>query len=49
MWQVSQLLANADKPLPPAAVEMLKAPLNFNAASPSAISVTPVRPAAPAQ
>ena len=24
MWQVSQLLANADKPLPPAAVEILK-------------------------
>jgi thiosulfate dehydrogenase len=29
MWQVSMLLANADKPLPPAALEMLKAPLNF--------------------
>jgi hypothetical protein len=24
MWQVSQLLANADKPLPPAAVDILR-------------------------
>jgi len=24
MWQVSLLLANADKPLPPAAVEILR-------------------------
>jgi hypothetical protein len=24
MWQVSQLLANADKPLPPAALEILR-------------------------
>jgi mono/diheme cytochrome c family protein len=30
MWQVSLLLANADKPLPPAALELLKAPLNFD-------------------
>ena len=30
MWQVSLLLANADKPLPPAALEMLKTPLNFD-------------------
>jgi len=49
MWQVSQLLANADKPLPPAAVDLLKAPLSSTPATPSAITVTPVRPAAPAQ
>lgn len=30
MWQVSVLLANADKPLPPAALDLLKQPLNFN-------------------
>jgi thiosulfate dehydrogenase len=30
MWQVSVLLANADKPLPPAALELLKEPLNFD-------------------
>jgi mono/diheme cytochrome c family protein len=24
MWQVSQLLANADKPLPPAAIEIIR-------------------------
>jgi mono/diheme cytochrome c family protein len=27
MWQVSLLLSNADKPLPPAAIDLLKAPL----------------------
>jgi mono/diheme cytochrome c family protein len=32
MWQVSVLLANADKPLPPAALDLLKQPLNFNSA-----------------
>jgi mono/diheme cytochrome c family protein len=38
MWQVSVLLANADKPLPPAALDLLKQPLNFNppAAQPAA-------------
>lgn len=30
MWQVSLLLANADKPLPPAALTLLKSPLNFD-------------------
>jgi thiosulfate dehydrogenase len=30
MWQVSLLLANADKPLPPAALELLKQPLKFD-------------------
>jgi mono/diheme cytochrome c family protein len=29
MWQVSVLLANADKPLPPTALALLKEPLNF--------------------
>ena len=32
MWQVSLLLANADKPLPPAALDLLKQPLNFDPA-----------------
>jgi mono/diheme cytochrome c family protein len=44
MWQVSVLLANADKPLPPAALELLKAPLNFGAALQPAAD----KPAAPA-
>ena len=54
MWQVSLLLANADKPLPPAALDLLKAPLSFgvaaaavqpSAATPaSAVKVTPVGP-----
>jgi mono/diheme cytochrome c family protein len=39
MWQVSLLLANADKPLPPAALELLKG----DAPQPSA---TPAAPAA---
>jgi mono/diheme cytochrome c family protein len=30
MWQVSVLLANADKPLPPAALALLKQPLSFD-------------------
>jgi len=42
MWQVSQLLANADKPLPPAAVDRLKAPLSFDVALHSDVTVTPV-------
>jgi hypothetical protein len=28
MWQVSLLLANADKPLPPGILALLKQPLN---------------------
>lgn len=32
MWQVSMLLANADKPLPPAAVDLLKRPLGLDSA-----------------
>jgi thiosulfate dehydrogenase len=34
MWQVSQLLANADKPLPPGVLELLKQPLNLDPAAP---------------
>jgi mono/diheme cytochrome c family protein len=30
MWQVSLLLANANKPLPPSALDLLKRPLNFD-------------------
>jgi hypothetical protein len=41
MWQVSLLLANANKPLPPAALEILRGKA---AAAPAA----PVAPAAPA-
>jgi thiosulfate dehydrogenase len=59
MWQVSLLLANADKPLPPAALDLLKVPLSFavtpassstpvSAPAPqSLLNVTPVSPAAP--
>jgi len=43
MWQVSLLLANADKPLPPAAVALLKEPLNLDPALP-AIPALPVKP-----
>jgi mono/diheme cytochrome c family protein len=42
MWQVTQLLANANKPLPPAAVELLKTPLSFDVPLNGAVSVTPV-------
>ncbi len=34
MWQVSQLLANADKPLPPGVLALLKQPLNLDPAAP---------------
>jgi mono/diheme cytochrome c family protein len=37
MWQVSLLLANADKPLPPAAVDIL----NGEAAPPPAVQAVP--------
>ena len=33
MWQVSQLLANADKPLPPAVFALLKQPLDLDPAA----------------
>jgi thiosulfate dehydrogenase len=34
MWQVSQLLANADKPLPPSVLTLLKQPLDLDPAAP---------------
>ena len=34
MWQVSQLLANADKPLPPGVLALLKQPLDLDPAAP---------------
>jgi thiosulfate dehydrogenase len=44
MWQVSLLLANADKPLPPTAIALLKEPLNLDPALPS-IPALPAKPA----
>jgi hypothetical protein len=34
MWQVSQLLANADKPLPPGVLTLLQQPLDLDPAAP---------------
>ncbi len=34
MWQVSQLLANADKPLPPGVLGLLKQPLDLDPVAP---------------
>jgi thiosulfate dehydrogenase len=45
MWQVSVLLANADKPLPPAVVTMLKQPLNFDTSLGANLIVPPAAPA----
>jgi thiosulfate dehydrogenase len=45
MWQVSVLLANADKPLPPAAVTLLKQPLSFDAGLGPNWTLTPATPA----
>jgi thiosulfate dehydrogenase len=45
MWQVSLLLANADKPLPPAAINLLKEPLNFAPAV--SAPQQPVKPPSP--
>lgn len=36
MWQVSLLLANADKPLPPGVLDLLKQPLDLDPATPAA-------------
>ena len=41
MWQVSLLLANANKPLPPAALDLLKAPLNLDAPPTPATTTSP--------
>jgi mono/diheme cytochrome c family protein len=38
MWQVSLLLANADKPLPPGAVAILKGEVSPSAAIPAAMA-----------
>ena len=48
MWQVSLLLANADKPLPPAALTLLKQPLSFEPGLGSNVTITPVGPSKPA-
>jgi mono/diheme cytochrome c family protein len=45
MWQVSLLLANADKPLPPGVLDLLKQPLELDPATPAA----PVRTGEPAK
>lgn len=45
MWQVSVLLANADKPLPPTALILLKQPLNLDAASAAQGTAAPAPPA----
>ncbi len=45
MWQVSLLLANADKPLPPAALDLLRQPLHLDAVTlpkPGAIMSQPL-------
>ena len=41
MWQVSLLLANADKPLPPSALALLKEPLNLDSGVTAAMSQLP--------
>ncbi len=48
MWQVSLLLANADKPLPPAALEMLKTPLSFDVVGAPSANGTPAAVGLPA-
>jgi mono/diheme cytochrome c family protein len=45
MWQVSVLLANANKPLPPAALVLMKEPLNLDPAV-AAAPVPAMKPAA---
>lgn len=44
MWQVSLLLANADKPLPPQVMESLKKPLESDATPPAAGADLPATP-----
>jgi thiosulfate dehydrogenase len=55
MWQVSLLLANADKPLPPAALDILNGvnapvttPGTTPSAAPAAMTPAPATPASPA-
>jgi mono/diheme cytochrome c family protein len=49
MWQVSLLLANADKPLPPAAVALLKEPLTLDPALPTALNPASLIPGKPSK
>lgn len=42
MWQVSVLLANADKPLPPAVLALLKEPLAFDSNVPVVMAIPPI-------
>ena len=49
MWQVSLLLANADKPLPPTALSLLKEPLNLDPFTAPATAATPAVSGKPAQ
>ncbi len=44
MWQVSVLLANADKPLPPEALTLLKTPLSYDVPAPVAMPAMPPKP-----
>jgi mono/diheme cytochrome c family protein len=41
MWQVSLLLANADKPLPSGVLDLLKQPLNFDPAASQTLPSVP--------
>ncbi len=44
MWQVSVLLANADKPLPPEALNLLKTPLAYDVPPVASLPAMPVKP-----
>jgi mono/diheme cytochrome c family protein len=49
MWQVSLLLANADKPLPPAAVDILRGATPPPAAAPATTAAKPQKAPVPAK
>jgi hypothetical protein len=44
MWQVTILLANADKPMPESVMSLLKQPLNFDLPAGAPTVVPPLRP-----
>jgi hypothetical protein len=44
MWQVTILLANADKPMPESVMSLLKQPLNFDLPAGGPTVVPPIRP-----
>ncbi len=44
MWQVSVLLANADKPLPPEALNFLKTPLSYEVPTTASLPAMPPKP-----